>query len=302
MNRVGGENGESVWLGMFLCEVLRLFAPLCEPSDTRRLLDRRSALLASLDRYAWDGGWYLRAWYDDGSRLGSAASEECRIDLLPQAWGVMCGVSRDRCAMAMDNAWRMLYEPDVGLIKLFTPPFQGQEQPGYIAAYLPGVRENGGQYTHAACWAVAALHQLGQDGRAWELASALLPIRHAATRQLALRYRVEPYALAADVYANPQQRGRGGWTWYTGSASWLQYVVLTQLLGFQKTGNVLRFRPVAPSGWDELRVTYRFGTATYHLHASRECPFPTADGEQLRDGRLILTDDGRIHEATFPLR
>ena len=113
---------------------------------------------------------------------------------------------------------------------------------------------------------------------------------------------MEPYALAADVYANPQQRGRGGWTWYTGSAGWLQYVVLTQLLGFQKTGNVLRFRPVAPSGWDELRVTYRFGTATYHLHASRECPFPTADGEQLRDGRLILTDDGRIHEATFPLR
>ena len=302
MNRVGGENGESVWLGMFLCEVLRLFAPLCEPPETQRLLERREALLTALDRYAWDGGWYLRAWYDDGSRLGSAANEECRIDLLPQAWGVLCGVSRDRCALAMDNAWRMLYEPDVGLMKLFTPPFQGQEQPGYIAAYLPGVRENGGQYTHAACWAVAALHQLGQDGRAWELASALLPIRHAATRQLALRYRVEPYALAADVYANPQQRGRGGWTWYTGSASWLQYVVLTQLLGFQKTGSVLRFRPVAPAEWDGLRVTYRFGTATYHLHASRDCPFPTADGEQLRDGRLILTDDGRIHEATFPLR
>ena len=216
--------------------------------------------------------------------------------------GIYGYILYDHFGISMDNAWRMLYEPDVGLIKLFTPPFQGQEQPGYIAAYLPGVRENGGQYTHAACWAVAALHQLGQDGRAWELASALLPIRHAATRQLALRYRVEPYALAADVYANPQQRGRGGWTWYTGSASWLQYVVLTQLLGFQKTGNVLRFRPVAPSGWDELRVTYRFGTATYHLHASRECPFPTADGEQLRDGRLILTDDGRIHEATFPLR
>ena len=134
MNLVGGENGESVWLGMFLCEVLRLFAPLCEPPETQRLLERREALLTALDRYAWDGGWYLRAWYDDGSRLGSAANEECRIDLLPQAWGVLCGVSRDRCALAMDNAWRMLYEPDVGLMKLFTPPFQGQEQPGYIAA------------------------------------------------------------------------------------------------------------------------------------------------------------------------
>ena len=302
MDRVGGENGESVWLGMFLCEVLRLFAPLLEPPEARRLLERRDALLASLDRYAWDGAWYLRAWYDDGTRLGGAGGTECRIDLLPQVWGVLCGVSRDRCALAMDSAWRALYEPDIGILKLFSPPFQGEEQPGYIAAYLPGVRENGGQYTHAACWAVAALHQLGQDARAWELASSLLPVHRCATRQLALRYRVEPYALAADVYANPQQRGRGGWTWYTGSASWLQYVVLTQLLGFQKSANVLRFRPVAPPGWDDLRVTYRFGASTYHLRASRDCPFPSADGEQLRDGRLILVDDGRIHEAVFPLR
>lgn len=302
MNLVGGENGESVWLGMFLCEVLRLFAPLCDAGTAEELLQRRSALLAALDRYAWDGAWYLRAWYSDGDRLGGADSLECRIDLLAQAWAVLCGASRDRCAVAMDSAWRMLYEPDAGLIKLFTPPFQGQEQPGYIAGYLPGVRENGGQYTHAACWAVAALHQLGQDGRAWELANALLPIRHASTRQLALRYRVEPYALAADVYANPQQRGRGGWTWYTGSASWLQYVMLTQLFGFQKTGSVLKFRPVAPAGWDELRITYRYGTATYHLRAARDCAFSTADGEQLTEGRLILVDDGRIHEAAFPLR
>lgn len=216
--------------------------------------------------------------------------------------GALCAVCRaTRCAMAMDNAWRMLYEPDVGLIKLFTPPFQGQEQPGYIAAYLPGVRENGGQYTHAACWAVAALHQLGQDGRAWELASACChpPCRHAPAGPALPRG-----ALCAGrgrIRQSPAARTRRLDLVHR-SASWLQYVVLTQLLGFQKTGNVLRFRPVAPSGWDELRVTYRFGTATYHLHASRECPFPTADGEQLRDGRLILTDDGRIHEATFPLR
>ncbi len=302
MNEVGGENGESVWLGMFFCEVLRLFAPLCDPVTAQRLQNKRSAVLTALDRSAWDGAWYLRAWYDDGARLGSAASTECRLDLLPQSWGVLCGVSRDRCAVAMDHVWRTLYEPDVGMLKLFTPPFDGEEQPGYIAGYLPGIRENGGQYTHAACWAIAALHQLGQDNRAWELAGAMLPTFHSATRQLALRYRVEPYVLPADIYANPQQRGRGGWTWYTGSASWYQYVLLTQLFGFQKTGNVLRFRPVAPAQWDGLRVTYRYGSSTYHLRAARDCAVAVADGVQLRDGRLLLVDDGRIHEAVFPLR
>lgn len=302
MNAVGGQNGESVWLGMFLCEVLRRFAPLCEPATARGLAERRVAMLNALDRAAWDGGWYLRGWYDDGSRLGSASSAECRLDVLPQSWGVLCGVSRDRCTAAMDAVWRMLYERDIGILKLFTPPFDGVETPGYIAGYLPGVRENGGQYTHAVPWAIAAFHQIGMHDRAWELVSAALPINHAATRQLALRYRVEPYVLAADIYANPQQRGRGGWTWYTGSASWLQYVLLEQLFGFQKTGSTLRFRPVVPAGWDGMRITYRYGSATYHLRAARDCPFPTADGEQLRDGRLTLVDDGRIHEAVFPLR
>lgn len=302
MNRVGGENGESVWLGMFLCEVLRRFGPLCEPVTARRFSEKRILLLQMLDRYAWDGSWYLRAWYDGGEKLGSAGSPECRIDVLPQSWAVLSGLSRERASVAMDHAWRLLYERDIGILKLFTPPFDGREQPGYIAGYLPGVRENGGQYTHAVPWAIAALHQLGQDDRAWELVSALLPVNHAATRQLAVRYRVEPYVLAGDIYANPQQRGRGGWTWYTGSASWFLYVMLEQLFGFQKIGNTLRFRPVAPAGWEGFRISYRFGSATYHLHASRDCPFPVADGEQLREGRLVLVDDGRIHEATFPLR
>lgn len=302
MNRVGGENGESVWLGMFLCEVLRRFAPLCPEETAERLSQRRIGLLRALDRYAWDGAWYLRGWYHDGSKLGASANTECRIDLLPQAWGVLCGVSRDRCAIAMENAWRTLYEPDTGMLKLFSPPFDGEENPGYVAGYLPGIRENGGQYTHAACWAVSALHQLGQDGRAWELALRLLPTTHAATRQLAARYRVEPYVMAADIYANPQQRGRGGWTWYTGSASWYWTVVLQQLLGFRKKGNQLRFSPVCPAAWENLRITYRLGNATYHLHASRDCLIPESDGEALPGGVLTLVDDGRIHEARFPLR
>lgn len=299
---VGGEQGESVWLGMFLCEVLRLFAPLCEDETCARLRQLRDICLAALERHAWDGSWYLRGWYHDGTPMGSAKSQSCRIDLLPQCWGVLCGVSRDRCAIALESVWNLLYQPDTGILKLFTPPFDGAETPGYAAGYLPGIRENGGQYTHAACWAVAALHQQGEDLRAWELALALLPTRHSATRQLAARYRVEPYVMAADIYANPQQRGRGGWTWYTGSAGWYQYVVLTSLLGFQKQGDRLRFRPVLPPGWEEIRLTYRYGNATYHLRALRDCPSPVCDGEPLKDGALILQDDGRIHEAVFPFR
>ncbi|MDD3336513.1 MAG: hypothetical protein PHI98_13530 [Eubacteriales bacterium] len=302
MNRVGGENGESVWLGMFLCEVLRRFIPLCEPVTARRFHDVRLTLLQMLDKHGWDGNWYLRGWYHQGDKLGSASSEECRIDVLPQSWAVLSGVSRERSTLAMDHVWRTLYERDIGILKLFTPPFDGEEAPGYIAGYLPGVRENGGQYTHAVPWAIAAFHQLGQDDRAWELALQMLPIRHSMTRQQAARYRVEPYVLAADIYANPQQRGRGGWTWYTGSASWYQYVMLEQLMGFQKVGNTLKFRPILPPEWDGVRLSYRYGSATYHLRAARDCPFPVADGEQLRDGRLILLDDGRIHEAIFPIR
>lgn len=294
--------GESVWLGMFLCEVLRLFVPCCDEKTQTRLEALRERCLTALEQFAWDGSWYLRGWYQDGAPMGSAHNRECRIDLLPQCWAVLCGVSRDRCAITLENVWNMLYEADVGILKLFAPPFDGAETPGYVAGYLPGIRENGGQYTHAACWAVAALHQQGEDQRAWELALSLLPTRHSATRQLAARYRVEPYVMAADIYANPQQRGRGGWTWYTGSAGWYQYVVLTSLLGFQKQGNTLRFRPVLPIGWEEIRLTYRFGSATYHLRALRDCAVPICDGTPLTDGTLTLTDDGRIHEAVFPSR
>ena len=287
---------------MFLCEVLRRFAPLCDASVRKQLEDQRSQLLERLDRYAWDGGWYLRCWYPDGTPMGSQHSEQCRIDVLPQSWAVLCGVSRDRCQAAMENVWRMLYQKDIGILKLFTPPFDGDSRPGYLSGYLPGIRENGGQYTHAVPWAIAAFHQLGQDDRAWELALSMLPIRHSSTQQLTRRYRVEPYVLAGDLYAHPQQRGRGGWTWYTGSAAWYLTVITEQLLGFQKEGDQLRFRPVLPKGWDEIHLRYRYGSATYHLHANRECVTATADGQVLTDNTLHLQDDGRIHEATFPAR
>ncbi len=302
MNRAAGENGESVWLGMFYCEVLRRMLPYVDPDTAKTLTQRRLKLLQMVDQHAWDGSWYLRAWYDDGDPMGSSDNSECRIDVLPQAWAVLSGVSRERSAIAMDHVWRLLYERDIGLLKLFTPPFNGLEKPGYIAGYLPGIRENGGQYTHALPWAVAALHQLGLDHMAWEMALGALPVHHAITRQQANRYRVEPYVMAADLYSHPQQRGRGGWTWYTGSASWLYYTVLEQLFGFQKIGQSLRLRPCLPENWDGLTITYRYGSSTYHLHAVKECPFPVADGKRLREGRLLLVDDGHIHEATFPVR
>ncbi len=302
MNRAGGENGESVWLAMFFCEVLRRMLPLCDEQTARGLATKRHSVLQMIDQHAWDGSWYLRAWYDDGEPMGSSRNSECRIDALPQCWAVLSGVSRERSAIAMDHIWRLLYDRDIGLLKLFTPPFNGLEQPGYIAGYLPGIRENGGQYTHVVPWAVAALHQLGNDTLAWELLLATLPIHHALTRQQANRYRVEPYVMAADIYSNPQQRGRGGWTWYTGSASWMYYTIYEQLFGFQKIGDSLRLRPCLPEGWDGLTLTYRYGSATYHLHAVKDCPYPIADGQPLKEGKLTLVDDGRIHEATFPMR
>ncbi len=302
MNLVGGENGESVWLAMFYCEVLRAFAPLCAQQKADELYAKRIAMLSRIDEYAWDGSWYLRAWYSDGTPLGAASSRECRLDALPQCWAVLSGVSRERAAIAMDSLWRANFDGETGILKLFTPPFDGEQKPGYIAGYLPGVRENGGQYTHAVPWAIAALHQLGRDDLAWQLTQAALPIRHSQTRQAANRYRVEPYVMAADVYAAPDQLGRGGWTWYTGSAAWLLHVVLTQLFGFQKIGDTLRLRPSVPEVWEGFTLTYQFGNATYRLHASKDCACPMADGERLPGGVLLLRDDGRIHEATFPIR
>ncbi len=302
MNEVGGNNGESVWLGMFLSEVIRLFAPFCfQEEDRERLMNHRQALMQNIERFAWDGAWYARAFAHDGTKLGVKQGQECCIDLLPQSFSVLAGLSKVRSDQAMQEAWKQLYDPKAGLMKLFTPPFEGKTNPGYIGAYLPGIRENGGQYTHSLGWMIWATHQMGQQKSAWDLALMILPIYHSDSKQRADRYRVEPYVMAGDVYANPRQRGRGGWTWYTGSASWYQYVLLGELLGFQKVGNTLTFRPTAPTHWEEIRLTYQYGTATYHLHASRHCTFPNTDGEAMPDSKLLLLDDGRIHEAKFPL-
>ena len=292
--------GESVWLGMFLCESLRRFAPLCSPAEAEQLLEKRLRLLQLIDRCGWDGSWYLGGWHADGTPAGSREAQEGSISLLPQVWAVVCGASRDRCQSAMENVWRLLYQKSAGLLRLFTPPFSDGEAPH--GEYPPGVGGNGGQITRTAGLTISALHQLGQEDRAWELALCTLPTHHTATRQMALRYRSEPYAMPGWVCDHPRQRGMASQSWEVGGAASVMAAITDQLLGFSKCGNRLRFRPVLPTSWDEVRLSYRYGNTTYHLHASRACTAAVCDGQPLTDGTLALNDDGRIHEAVFPAR
>src|SRR5207253_6123460 len=240
--------GESTWLGFFTHAVLTDFAGLCDERKdfTRAARYRADARrLASKLELTWDGEWYRRAYFDDGTPLGSAQNDECRIDSIAQSWAVLAGAADpQRVRQAMAALEEQLVRDKDRLILLFTPPFdQGKLQPGYIKGYVPGIRENGGQYTHAATWVVQATALQRRGNRALELFDLLNPVRCAATPEAVARYRVEPYVVAADVYSNPQHLGRGGWTWYTGSAGWLYRVGLETILGFQLRGDRLRLDP-----------------------------------------------------------
>ena len=280
------EGDESVWLTMFLCETIRRFVSFCTQEDAQRLLQRRAEILHAVERHAWDGEWYLRGWNERGEALGSKQSEGGCPDLPAQCWGVMCGASRDRCALAMEHVWNMLYDRKTGLVRL--PDFHSDECEVHR--------------TVAACWTVAALHQLGEDERAWEMALRMSPAFRSASRQLAARFRAEPYMIPSQIFTQPRLRGRADGMWHDGSAAWFFTVLFHQLLGFRKHGETLRFCPTAPEKWESLRITFRYGRSTYHLHASRQCAVPSADGETLPGDVLQLKDDGRIHEAFFPLR
>ncbi|MBQ7455818.1 MAG: hypothetical protein IJS53_05180, partial [Clostridia bacterium] len=293
MNAVGGE---SVWLGFFRLMVLRDFAPLC-PKDVRDALDRERIRLHSAMQAAWTGRWYLRAWYRDGRTLGAPDSDVPRIDLISQCFAAFAGMPRTQVRQALDAAWELLHQEKEGVTLLLTPPFTPDEKAGYIGAYAPGARENGGQYTHALPWFMRALLQTGQTARAWQLLYECLPWVHSADRDAALRYRVEPYVLAADI----SPRGRGGWTWYTGSAGWLYEVFLHDFLGFEKLGDSVRLAPRVPEEWEECTVLYRWGGSRYQLTAAPDAPYVTLDGEKITGAFVPLRDDGRAHEARFPL-
>ena len=257
MNLVGaGGQGESVWMGFFLITVLQRFAPLArgrgDVDFAAHCDDEAARLRACIEASAWDGAWYRRAWFDDGSVLGSATNSECRIDSIAQSWSVLSGAApADRARRAMASLDQHLVQRDMRLVQLLAPPFDtSKPSPGYIQGYLPGVRENGGQYTHAAMWAAMAFAALGDSDRAWEVFALLNPVSHARDAAQVASYQVEPYVVAGDVYANVAHVGRGGWAWYTGSAGWMYQLVVESLLGLQRNGKQLRLRPLlAAQGW-----------------------------------------------------
>ena len=265
MNRIGREGrGESVWMGFFLYRCLGDFLPLCEARGDRervaRYSDYRSVLVLALEESGWDGAWYRRAYYDDGTPLGCATDEECRIDALAQSWATISGaVPRERAEQALDALEAQLVSEREGLIRLLTPPFvDTPKDPGYIKGYLAGVRENGGQYTHAACWAVMAMAQLGRRERAARLLEMLSPVSHTATPAAVATYRLEPYAVAADIYGAEPHIGRGGWSWYTGSAGWMYRVGIESVLGLRvEAGRTLVLKPCIPADWPGFRIHYR---------------------------------------------
>jgi cyclic beta-1,2-glucan synthetase len=315
MNRVGVEGrGESVWLAWFLARTLGDYAALAESrgdGPTASALRRQAeAYVAAVETHGWDGAWYRRAYFDDGTPLGSSTSDECRIDAIAQSWSVISGAGEPaRQARAMQSFEEHLVREDARLLMLLTPAFdRTPHDPGYIKGYLPGVRENGAQYTHAALWSVLATALRGDGDRAFELFQMLNPLTHARTPAEVATYKVEPYVVAADVYTAEGQLGRGGWTWYTGSASWMYRVALEAMLGFTKRGDTLVIDPCVPRAWSAYAIDYRFGGATYHLTVlgagtgAANVPSVTLDGRPLPSRVLPLADDGREHEVVVDYR
>ncbi|MFI5370720.1 MAG: GH36-type glycosyl hydrolase domain-containing protein [Candidatus Eisenbacteria bacterium] len=320
MNRVGREGkGESVWMAFFLHAVIGDFLPLVDARDDRDRASRwrrhRDELRAAIERDGWDGGWYRRAYYDDGTPLGTRDGDECRIDALAQAWAVISGAAApERAAAAMDAVERELVDERHGLIRLLTPPFEHtSHDPGYIKGYVPGVRENGGQYTHAALWVVRAVAELGRRDRAAKLLEMLTPVHHTATPERLATYQVEPYVVAADVYGAAPHVGRGGWTWYTGSSGWMMRVAMESVLGVRlHQGRTLVVRPCIPRDWSGYELVWRpsddgtvmeitvlngGGDGTVREARLDGAPVPVADGA----ARIPLARDGRTHRVEIVL-
>ena len=312
MNLVGaGGKGESVWMAFFLTTVLKRFAPLARSRGDTEFADRcdreASRLRGCIEASAWDGAWYRRAWFDDGTVLGSATNAECQIDSIAQSWSVLSGAAPDKRAQcAMASLDEHLVHRDTRLVQLLAPPFDtSKPSPGYIQGYVPGVRENGGQYTHAAMWAAMAFASLGDTKRSWDLFALLNPLSHAGDAAAVATYQVEPYVIAGDVYANAAHAGRGGWTWYTGSAGWMYQLIIESLLGVQRRGKQLFLRPLLPKGWTTFAVSYRFGASTYTI-TCREVSASNVgalivDGVETAGDSLTLIDDGSAHVVLLNL-
>jgi cellobiose phosphorylase len=314
MNMVGDRGqGESVWLGFFLYDVLMRFAEVAQTKGDAAFAERcrieAAQLHQNIEKEGWDGEWYRRAYFDDGSPLGSSDNDECQIDSIPQSWSVLSGAGdATRSRSGMEAVYRRLVRPDDALIQLLDPPFDKSAlNPGYIKGYVPGVRENGGQYTHGALWATMAFAALGDRARAWELFRMINPVNHARSPEGIGTYKVEPYVVAADVYAVSPHTGRGGWTWYTGSAGWMYRLIIESLLGLNLEGNTLRFVPCLPADWNTFTVHYRHRETLYHITlrqsgAEKSEMAVTVDGIRRDDHAVPLIDDRQEHsvEVTIP--
>jgi cellobiose phosphorylase len=314
MNLVGASGrGESVWLGFFLCAVLTQFGEVArrrgDLAFAQRCRSETSRLRQNIEHSGWDGGWYRRAYFDDGSPLGSAQNVECRIDSIAQSWSVLsCTGEAQHARTAMDAVDRQLVHRHAALIQLLDPPFDKCEpNPGYIKGYLRGVRENGGQYTHAAVWVAMAFAALGNAERAWELFTMIDPVKHAESADAIATYKTEPYVLASDVYALTPHIGRGGWTWYTGSAGWMYRFIVESLLGLRLEGNRLHFAPCLPADWTAFKLHYRYRATVYHISV---VPTGGADGDtraavdgaQRHEDAISLVDDHQEHIVAVRIR
>jgi cyclic beta-1,2-glucan synthetase len=313
MNLVGIKGrGESVWLAFFLCDVLRQFSVVARSRSDIAMAERcenqLAQLKANIEREAWDGAWYLRAFFDDGRPLGSKVNPECQIDSIPQSWSVISGAGEAaRAQEAMASVHGRLVRPEAGLVQLFDPPFDRSDlNPGYIKGYIPGVRENGGQYTHAAIWATMAFALLGERERSWEMFHILNPVRHGGDASQVAVYKVEPYVIAADVYALPPHTGRGGWTWYTGSAGWMYRLLVETLLGVNLEGESLQLSPRLPAQWNQMKIHYRYRDTVYHIayarssEAAASLPPAKLDGQALPGRTVPLRNDRQEHWVDVP--
>jgi cyclic beta-1,2-glucan synthetase len=307
MDQVGAaERGESMWLGWFLIVVLNEFIPLMEErgatSEAIPFKTLLTDLRTNMELHAWDGAWYRRAYFDDGSPLGSRENSECAIDSLPQSWGVFASADKQRTRKAMDSVWSKLVFEDPQLVLLFSPPFnQGSLNPGYIRGYPPGIRENGGQYTHGAVWVAKAFAEMGDAERAGKLLEMLLPTRHAADKAMADIYQVEPYVVAADIYSHPEHLGKGGWTWYTGSAAWLYRFIVESILGIHLRGNRLTVRPCLPIDWTGYGMTLHHQGTEFRIQVSQDDELQDSTSEFFLDGMefgedgIEMPNDGQSH-------
>jgi cyclic beta-1,2-glucan synthetase len=304
MNLVGaGGKGESVWLAWFMVDVMRGMAEMSDLLGRSELShayeQERKALITPVEQFAWDGQWYLRATFDDGTPLGSSVNAEARIDSLPQSWAWLSGAAdMDRAEKALESAWSHLVREEEGLVLLFEPPFdQSEPSPGYIKGYPPGVRENGGQYTHAAIWLAMAMARRGDGTRAAQILRMLNPIECTREPEPVWRYGVEPYVVAADVYRLPGQIGQGGWSWYTGSAAWMYRAWVEEILGLKVCHETMQFVPVIPGWWDGFQMSYRHGEALYEIqvenpeHCERGVAWVEVDGQRIKDGVIRLVRD-----------